>query len=316
MLRLSAIASSHRLDVDAEIAARNDAAVLERVDHVLRGLSRNGEADADAAAGRRIDGGVHADHLTLHIEGRAARVASVDRRVDLQEAVIGAVADVAAVGGDDAGGDRAAEAVGIADRDHPVADPRLLRGEGHKGVIARLIDLDHREIGLGVRGDDLGVQSLAVEHGHGDGFRVLHHVIVGDDVAVGRNEEAGAFARHHGLRVLVLGRPVVLAEPLEELLDFRRQIVPLRGNVVLVAELSTILTFTDTTAPLTRSMSGANDGMVWPADRSSRRPRRERRGNSSGRIRRTRPRRPAKRPRPKRGSSCAAPAGLRSSRKT
>ena len=91
---------------------------------VLRDLRRNGEADADAAAGRREDRGVDADDLALRVEGRAARIAAVDRRVDLQEVVIGTGADVAAARRDDAGGHRAAEAEGIADRDHPIADAR------------------------------------------------------------------------------------------------------------------------------------------------------------------------------------------------
>ena len=62
----------------------------------------------------------------LVVEGRAARIAAIDRRVDLQEIVIGAGADVAAARRDDAGRDRAAEAEGIADGDHPVADARRL----------------------------------------------------------------------------------------------------------------------------------------------------------------------------------------------
>ena len=49
---------------------------------------------------------------------------------------------------DDAGGHRAAEAEGIADRDHPVADARRLIGEFHEGEVLLAVDLDQREIGL------------------------------------------------------------------------------------------------------------------------------------------------------------------------
>ena len=85
-------------------------------------VGRNREGDADVAARGREDRRVDADHLAVEVEGRAAGVAAVDRRVDLHEVVIGAGADVAAEGRDDAGRDRAAEAEGIADRDDPVAD--------------------------------------------------------------------------------------------------------------------------------------------------------------------------------------------------
>ena len=81
------------------------------------------------AAGRREDRGVDADHVAVDVEGRAAGIAAVDRRVDLDEVVIGAGADVAAARRDDAGRHGAAEAERIADREHPVADARRLLGE-------------------------------------------------------------------------------------------------------------------------------------------------------------------------------------------
>ena len=100
---------------------------LKLRDHAFDGVGRNGEGDADRAAGRREDRGVDADHLAVDVEGRAAGIALVDRRVDLDEIVIGAGADVAAAGRDDAGRDRAAQAERIADRQDPVADPRRCR---------------------------------------------------------------------------------------------------------------------------------------------------------------------------------------------
>ena len=64
-----------------------------------------------------------------------------------------------------------------------------------------------------------------------------------------------------GLWVVPLNPPA--PEPPEELLDFRRQLVHL-DREPLAAPSLTILTLTDTTAALTRSISGANDGMGWP----------------------------------------------------
>ena len=78
-----------------------------------------------------IDRGVDADHVAVDVEGRTAGIALVHRRVDLDEVVIGAGADVAAARRNDAGRDGAAEAERIADREHPVADARRLLGERH-----------------------------------------------------------------------------------------------------------------------------------------------------------------------------------------
>ena len=89
------------------------------------------------------------DDLALEVEGRAARVAAVDRRVDLQEVVIGAAADLAAGGRDDAGGDGAAEAERVADRDHGVADAHLAAvAEGDVGQGLAGLDLEQGEVGL------------------------------------------------------------------------------------------------------------------------------------------------------------------------
>ena len=98
---------------------------LQLGDHFFDERCRDGEGDTDIAAGGREDGGVHADHLAIEIEGRTARIAAVHRRIDLQ-IVVGAGADVAVMGRDDTGRHRAAEAERIADREHPIADARIL----------------------------------------------------------------------------------------------------------------------------------------------------------------------------------------------
>ena len=152
------------------------------------------ERDADRAAGGRIDRRVDADHVAVDVERRAAGIALVHRRVDLDEVVIRAGADVTATGRDDAGRDGAAEAERIADREHPVADARLLLGERHKREVGAALDLDQRDVGLRIGADHLRRIGLAVVGGDLDGLGLVDHVIVGHRVAVGRDEEAGALA--------------------------------------------------------------------------------------------------------------------------
>src|SRR5690606_41876642 len=71
---------AHVLDADAEEAAGDAAALDQLAGHLLDDVGRDGEGDADIAAGGREDRGVHADHFALEVEGRAAGVAGVDRR--------------------------------------------------------------------------------------------------------------------------------------------------------------------------------------------------------------------------------------------
>src|SRR5205085_9459099 len=84
-----------RLDLHADPAALDIALVLETGHHGLHRVGRDAEADADRAAGRRIDRGVDRNHLAVGVERRAAGIALVDRRVDLDEVVVGTGADVA-----------------------------------------------------------------------------------------------------------------------------------------------------------------------------------------------------------------------------
>src|SRR6516165_507038 len=83
-----------RLDVHADPAAAHDALVLELRDHGLHRVGGNVEGNAHRAAGGREDGGVDPDDVTVHVEGRAAGIALVDGRVDLNKVVVGAGADV------------------------------------------------------------------------------------------------------------------------------------------------------------------------------------------------------------------------------
>src|SRR5690606_3502216 len=109
----------HVMDRDAEPAAPHDAGLAQIRDDAPRLIRGYREPDADAAAGRRVDRGAHADDLAARVEDGAARVALVDRRVDLQVVVIRPGADVAPACRDDAGRARPAETERIAYRDDP-----------------------------------------------------------------------------------------------------------------------------------------------------------------------------------------------------
>src|SRR5450755_3911964 len=115
----------HRLNLNTDPATVDGSLILELTDHALHCPSRDRERDADATAGWRIDRGIHADNLALHIEGRATRITLVDRRVDLNEVVIWAIADVATVGRDDTSCDRSTQTERVTDCKHPIADPGL-----------------------------------------------------------------------------------------------------------------------------------------------------------------------------------------------
>src|SRR6476646_10088056 len=234
----------HRLDLDTDPAAADRALVLELGNHALDRRSRDRERDTDAAAGRRIDRGVDAHHFAIGIERRTAGVTLVHGRVDLDEVVIWAVADIAAGGRDDAGGHGATEAERVTDREHPVADPRLAIGKLGEREVSTAGDLDQREVGARIAADHLRGIGLAVVHGHFDLVGAVDHVVVGHGKAVGRDEEAGTLAGHRTTTAGSAhagGQAIRSAETLEEAFHRRarleRRVIVLVGAVVTLRGL-------------------------------------------------------------------------------
>ncbi len=210
------------LDLHAEPAAVDVAVLAQLADHVRHGARRDREADADAAAVGRIDHGVDADHAPALVEDRAAGVALVDRRVDLQVVVVGARLDVATARRDDAGGGGAAEAEGIADRDDPVADAGAV-GVAERDRRQRLLrlDLEQGEVGLGVATGELGLEAGAVMERDHDLVGLVDHVVVGDDVTLRVDHEARTGRVHLARRAFAAAGHLPAEEALEELAHLR-----------------------------------------------------------------------------------------------
>ena len=219
----------HRLDLNADPTARHRTTLLELRDDRLDGVGGDREGDADRAARRREDRRVDADHVAVGVEGRATRVALVHRRVDLDEVVIGAGADVTAARRHDARGDGSAETERIADCDDPVADTRRRVSQLHIGERTAL-DLDQREIAARIGADDFRGVGLAVVGRDLNAFGLVHDVIVGHGITVGRDEEARALtgdgvmpaaARRHAFGAVLT---IWHAEATEEFLQARRHV--------------------------------------------------------------------------------------------
>src|SRR5262249_20640333 len=91
------------LDLHADPAAADLTAVLELGDDRLHGRSGDGKGDAHRAARGGENGGIDTDHVAVDVEGRAAEIAFVDRRIDLDEGGVGTGPDCATTGRDGTG---------------------------------------------------------------------------------------------------------------------------------------------------------------------------------------------------------------------
>ena len=216
--------------LDADPAAR-DAAVLDQAfHHLARRRHRNREADAEAAAAARIDRGVDAEQVAGDVDQRAARVAGIDRRVGLDEVLEDVDAErVAAERADDARGHRLADAERIADREHDVADLEVVdvAERDHRQLVE--VDLQHRDVGIGVGADRAGARAAAVAERDLDVVGAVDDVVVGEQVALGRDDHARAEADLALLRHLA--RTVAEEEAERRIVGARpRRVGPARGD--------------------------------------------------------------------------------------
>ena len=169
---------------------------FEIAQHRFGAVDGHGETDADAPAVGAVDGGVESDHVALRIEQRTAAVARIDRRVGLDHIVqIAAVLplDFAMQRAHDAGGQGSRQAEWIADRQHLLPD---LKAVGiaqleERGQLLFGIDLDQRKIVTLVAHQNPGaVAALIRGYGHLHVGAAANHVIIGENLAVGINDES------------------------------------------------------------------------------------------------------------------------------
>src|SRR5206468_3842020 len=122
-------------------------------------------------------------------EGRTTGIAAVNRRIDLDEIVVGTGSDLATGRGDDTGSHRAAEAEGIADGYNPLTYSNRILREFDVGERLVRRDLQQSEVGAVVLADQLGVIFGAVGGYDRKVTRVIDDVVIGHHVAVSRNKE-------------------------------------------------------------------------------------------------------------------------------
>ncbi len=173
----------------------------ERLDLVDRDRVRHAGVVAGAEPHR--DPPVDPEQPPLEVEQRAARVARVDRGVALERVAVAALEAVHRADHPHRHVRRAVlrEAERVAERDHGLPGPRGVRvAELDVGERPRPLELEQRDVPARVGPD----HDRALEHAAGAGHdpALAHgaaagHVVVGEHVAVGRDDHARAAADRH-----------------------------------------------------------------------------------------------------------------------
>ena len=212
----------HVLDGHADPAAADLFAALDLFHDAGRHVAGDGKADPLPAGD---DGRIDADDLTLHVQQRTPAVAGVDGGIRLQEVVKRTGMDITVLGRKDTGRDRVVQSKRIADGQQPLPYQQGVGiAELEERQILFGIDLEQGKVGVFVRSHDRGRQrgglAVAFVQCHLDAVAVSHHMVVGHDVAVGRDDETGT-TRHLFLRRTLSAR-IGTAEEFEKAVRSRR----------------------------------------------------------------------------------------------
>ena len=132
------------------------------------------------------------------IDERAARVAGIEGRIGLDDivdepAVLGAQRPADRT--DDAGRHGRLESQRIADGDGDLPRAKALGiGERRKPQLLRRLGAQHGQVGIGIAAENADAMRRAVGEGQADGLGAFDDVIVGEDQAVRRDDDAAARA--------------------------------------------------------------------------------------------------------------------------
>jgi len=216
------------LNRDTEPASGDLAMCHELIPDLGGDVDRDRERQALVATRAAVDLRVDPDDLALEVEQGAARVARVDGDVGLDEGHVSLVGQRARFGRNDACGDTVLEAERRADCEHPFTDPGLARvAQRHGGQILG-VDAQHCDVGRLVDADHLGGEFALVGELDRDLGGVRHHMCIGEDDAVGTDDEARA---HAVCDLLTLGHLDLRAEATEEVVERVVRIHPAEGRL-------------------------------------------------------------------------------------
>ena len=217
------------IHANAEIAVFDFAVFDDLFGCGARNLRGNREARAGKGAAVRDDEGVYADQFAMRVHQRSAGVSGIDGGVGLN--VAARLARVIRVGirpvnrADDATGDRELEvAEWAAKSQHSLSRLQFRRVSPRDGGKVGRVHFEHGNVGQFVDADYLRVQSAAIVQRHPDLCGAIHHVIVGHNVSVRRDDDAASHA------VFDLRLEGLLKHGPEELLQARRKALNRAGG--------------------------------------------------------------------------------------
>ena len=181
------------LRLDANPAARDLSIFHNTFQNLLGGRYGNGKSNAHGAARARVDRGVDAQQVAVHIDQRAAGIAGIDRCIGLDKILEGVDTQlVASQRAHDAAGHSLTDAKRVANGQHGVAHHQRIGVAEHNDGQLVQFDLEDGQVGVGVGANYLGLGLAGVVKDDLDFIRAFDDVVVGQYVAAAAYDNAAA----------------------------------------------------------------------------------------------------------------------------
>src|SRR5436190_751960 len=192
----------HVLGDDSDPAADHPAVGDDLGEYPAHHVHGDREADALDPEVLGDDGGVDAHQRAARVDQRPSRVAEVDRSVGLDAVLEGRDAELLAAGcAHDPVSDGMSKPDRIPDREHHVPDQKLIRPADARHRELGEVDLQHREVGVGIATHDARVRLAPVLELHADRISVGDDMVIRDDVTALIHDDPGAEAALDALPV-------------------------------------------------------------------------------------------------------------------
>ena len=163
--------------------------ILDRRRHV----GRDGEANAHVTTTLAVNCRIDPDHLAPNVKQRPAGISGIDGGVGLNEVLIVGNTHVAStLGAHDTDGNRGIESERIANRDNPFSDAHGRRvTHGQRGQVIT-VNLDDGDLRFFIRPDTFCLEFSPILKLNHDLVGIAHHMMVGQDISILADDEAGA----------------------------------------------------------------------------------------------------------------------------
>ena len=199
---------------ESQPAADHVAMLQDLLHDAAHEIDGNRKTDPFGSAGGAVQhGGVDADQVALRVDERAAGIAEIDGGIGLNEILESRESELtAARGAHDALRHGLADAVGIADREHDVADAQCIgAAHGHDGQLGD-VQMQNGDVRVGILPDDGRVGDATVGELHPDRIRARDDVLIRHDGAGGIDDDAGSQA---AFDALAIARPKIAEQLIE-----------------------------------------------------------------------------------------------------